>query len=70
MSKLTLDIYAQRARELERKLLNVEQALQQERQDLRRQLQASDLPDDQRAKLLKDLDEAMKGVSGTAKTAQ
>ncbi|MDP3541855.1 MAG: hypothetical protein Q8T11_05235 [Elusimicrobiota bacterium] len=38
--------------------------------DLRRQLEASGLPEDQRAKLLKELDEAMKNASATAKTAQ
>ena len=35
-------IYAQRARELEKKLQNVEEALQQERQELRRQLRAAE----------------------------
>ncbi|TAH11991.1 MAG: DUF4212 domain-containing protein [Curvibacter sp.] len=36
-------IYAQRALELEKKLQNVEEALQQERQDLRRQLRAAEV---------------------------
>lgn len=38
--------------------------------DLRRQLEASDLPADQRAKLLKDLDDSLKRISETGKTAQ
>ena len=38
--------------------------------DLRRQLEASGLPADQRAKLLKDLDDSLKAVSETGKTAQ
>jgi len=38
--------------------------------DLRRQLEASGLPADQRAKLLKDLDESLKRISETGKTAQ
>lgn len=38
--------------------------------DLRRQLEASGLPEDQRAKLLKELDEAMKNAASTTKTAQ
>jgi hypothetical protein len=38
--------------------------------DLRRQLEASGLPADQRAKLLKDLDESLKSISETGKTAQ
>lgn len=38
--------------------------------DLRRQLEASGLPADQRAKLLKDLDDSLKRISETGKTAQ
>lgn len=38
--------------------------------DIRRQLEASGLPAEQRAKLLKDLDESMKRVEETGKTAQ
>jgi cation/acetate symporter len=38
-----IGIYAQRAQELEKKLQNVEEALQQERQELRRELRAAEL---------------------------
>lgn len=38
--------------------------------DLRRQLEVSGLPADQRAKLLKDLDDSLKRISETGKTAQ
>lgn len=38
--------------------------------DLRRQLENSDLPADQRAKLLKDLDASLKDLEETGKTAQ
>lgn len=38
--------------------------------DLRRQLEASGLPPEQRAKLLKDLDDSMKRVEDTGRTAQ
>ena len=38
--------------------------------DIRRQLEASGLPDDQRAKLLKDLDVATKRIEAAGKTAQ
>ena len=50
-----IGIYAQRARELERKLQNVEEALQLERQELRRQLRAvGDMKaDDTRAQQLR-----------------
>lgn len=50
-----IGIYAQRARDLERKLLNVEEALQQERQVLRQQLRAlgDQKADDARAQHLR-----------------
>lgn len=50
-----VEIYAQRARELERKLQNVEESLQQERQELRRQLRAlgDQKADDARAQELR-----------------